>query len=417
MYKPHTVCRACGLGATPGGIKAAPSNRLRSVFNLGIQPLANDFCNEFEERGGFAPLEVLQCPNCNLAQLSVTVRSDILYSKYAYVTSPSKTMEKHFECLMKELSKRCQAKCIVEIGSNDGLFLEHWMKHGAERVLGIDPAENLVKVARERGVNTFAGMFNGELSRMASVSMPEIDLVIARHVFCHIDDWQEFIHSILILCSAETLVYIEVPYVQWLLDRTEFDTIYHEHTSFLNIQGMQHLLNNSGLRLHEILPFSIHGGAIGLLLRRQDSKEPITPSVQEFLDQEKCGSAHWLDFKDRAENQILSLKNFVKELVNYSGKRVCGFGASAKASVWIHACQFTRKEIYGVYDNTNGKQYRFMPGTDIPVLHHGAFYVDNPDYAVVFAWNFIDEILENHKKFTNGGGKFIVPVPAIKIVP
>jgi novobiocin biosynthesis protein NovU/D-mycarose 3-C-methyltransferase len=415
MYKPHTVCRACGLGSVAPGIKAAPSNHLIPVFNLGIQPLANDFCGDGEQRSGYAPLEVLICPRCKLAQLSATVRPDILYSKYAYVTSTSKTMEAHFDNLIAELSARCPAKTIVEIGSNDGLFLEHWLKKGAERVLGIDPAENLTRIARDKGINCLTGVFDSELSRMATVSMPQVDLIIARHVFCHVDDWQAFIHALLFMCARDTLVYIEVPYVQWLLDKTEFDTIYHEHTSYLNIESIQHLLDHSGLRLHEILSFTIHGGALGLLLRRQDSEEKIDRSVAAFVHKENCGQADWEQFSVRARDQIFGLNNLVKDLVD-GGKRVCGYGASAKSTVWINACHFTKREIYGVYDNSKTKWYKFVPGTDIPVINEGAFYVDNPDYAVNFSWNFRAEIEAKQKKWSDGGGKWIVPVPSVQII-
>lgn len=412
MYKPHTRCRACSWGPpiTAVGIKGGESkDRLIPVFSLGIQPLANDFVAENEERSGYAPLEVLLCPRCHLGQLSVVVRPEILYKHYAFESFASDTMIAHFERLLIELGARSDAKSVVEIGSNNGLFLEYLKQHGTEHVLGIDPAENMVDGAKKRGVNSLCSLFDIESARMAAGSIPKVDLIVARHVFAHADDWQAFVHALRELCSKETTIYIEVPYAQWILDKTEFDTIYHEHLSYVTVKSMQYLLEGTGLRLTEVLSFKIHGGAIGLIIHRHDSNEPVNPSVQKFIENEECGEDAWWNFSDRSKGQIGQLADTVIEAAQ-DGKRVAGYGASAKSTVWLNAMRVSKSSVYGVYDNTRGKLYKQIPGTNIPVIHEGGFFVDNPDVAVLFSWNYAGEIQEKQRKWIEGGGQFITPV-------
>jgi SAM-dependent methyltransferase len=420
MYRPHTRCRACGFGPdlTPGGTKAGqPKDRLVPVLDLGLQPLANDFAAPGEERAGYAPLHVLLCPRCNLAQLSTVVRPDILYARYSYVTSPTKMMQDHFAALWAELSKEQPINNVTEIGSNDGTFLKFCLDQKVERVLGIDPAENLVKLARGKGVNTLHSLFDTETARMASTALPAPDLIIARHVFCHVDNWQEFMHNIGVMCSKETLVAVEIPYVVDMLQKGSFDQVYHEHLSYLNVRAIQYLLDGSAMRLQKILRFPIHGGVIVLLLRRRDSAVQIDQSVRETVEAEKCGLDEWAKFDLRARDQICSLKNYVHELVNFSGKKICGYGASAKSTVWINACGFTKKEIQYVTDSTFWKVYRTVPGTDIPIVQEGTHIFDCADYAILFAWNYAAEVIAREKQFIDLGGKFIIPIPEIRVLP
>jgi hypothetical protein len=417
-YKVHTNCRACGYGPpfTPDGIKSAPSTEhLESILNLGVMPLPNAFRKTNEKRPGHYPVELLACPRCGLGQLSAVVDPEVLYSNYPYVTSPSETMLKHFKALWEEVSEERPVERMVEIGSNDGLCLEVFKGYGAQNVMGIDPAENLVKLSRERGISTQCSMFNRESANTAANSVVPVDLILARHVFCHVDNWREFIDNIIVMCSKETLVCIEVPYAQDTVSSCEWDQVYAEHLSYLTIRSVKYLLEDSALRLHHIVRFPIHGGTVALLLRRNDSSFPARSSVDAFLNNERCGVDDWKRFAQRATDQITNLKLLVRDL-NKEGKRVAGYGASAKSTVWINACDFTIKDIYGVYDYTPQKLYTKIPGTDIPVIHEGAFFADGADYAVVWAWNFLNEIVKRQEKWVASGGKFIVPVPEVRIL-
>lgn len=419
MYRPHTTCRACGSSspALAEGIKANPaSSELVQVMDLGIQPLANDFCQGNEERAGYAPLEVMLCPRCSLAQLSVTVRPDILYSKYAYQTSQSQTMLKHFESLWEALNPESRALKVIEIGSNDGFFLDFWKKHHDQpaAVMGIDPAANLVRIARDRGIPTLEGLFDRETAEAAAQAIPEPDLIVARHVFCHVENWQEFAKNLAMLCAKNTTIAIEVPFVPDMLQKGSFDQVYHEHLSYLSLSSMVALLHGSPLYLHKVIRFPVHGGVVLMLLRRLDWGQGPDPSVAQELAAERCGVVEWKAFAEKAKDQIATLSEMVRDLSKT--KRVCGYGASAKSTVWINACHFTKREILYVMDSTATKVYRSVPGTSIPVVNEGTHMFDACDYCVLFAWNYASEIIEREKQYLALGGKFILPIPAIKVI-
>lgn len=421
MYTNHTYCRACEYAKSfgPPGIKSSPSDeRLIEVFDLGLQPLANDFCEAEDERAGFAPLKVLYCPRCSLAQLSATVNPSILYSRYSYVTSPSATMLDHFNQLWRCIRERQpNAENVLEIGSNDGRFLEYLKNNGAEHVLGIDPAQNLASIANEKGLQTICGIFDQHTASIATSAMPSVDVVIARHVFCHMDDWHRFMKNLDTICQKNTLIAIEVPYVMDLLRRVQFDTIYHEHLSYLNIRAMQALVENSAFKLDHIQHFPIHGGAIVVYLRRRDHEGETDDSVEWYLSQEKenLNEQTWQEFSKEANYNIISLQNKVNELLEM-GNSICGFGASAKSTVWINACKFDQRHIRFITDTTPQKQWKYSPGTGIRIVDEGALLRELPNYAILFSWNFRTEILSNNELYLRNGGAFIVPVPILEIV-
>ncbi len=397
MYTNHTRCRAC------------KSEKLIPVFDLGIQPLSNDFVKEGEPHAGYAPLKVLFCEKCSLAQLSVVVDPAILYNHYSYVTSPSQMMRDHFRNLITDIAKETDGKNVLEIGSNDGRLLKMMKDGGGYNVVGVDPALNLAAIATENGIQTIRGMF---CSALAS-TLSKVDIVIARHVFCHVDDWQDFIAGLELVSHPDTLICIEVPYVGDTLKKCEFDQTYHEHLSYLSINAMRALMEPSNLRLDRVIRYSIHGGAILLMLRRKDA--PIQIVSLGDLEKENITSQDWAKFSAEARDQIGRLKATV-DCIHAQGKTVAGLGASAKSTVWISACEFTRKDISFIADNTPQKQGTFSPGTDIPVVDEGAVLRDLPDYLIVFCWNFWGRELWEKFAFARAKGlKFIVPVPKIQV--
>lgn len=406
MYKLHTHCRACGY-ATPGaqGIKSAPTDKLIEVLDLGIQPLANDFCKEGEPRAGYAPLKVLFCPRCSLAQLSVVVDPAILYRHYSYVTSPSQMMQEHFKNLITDIEKECKGKKVLEIGSNDGRLLDMMKRGGGYDVSGVDPAANLAAIAEENGIHTHALFFGADTAPL----LGKFDIVIARHVFCHVDNWKDFVRGLELVSHPDTLICIEVPYAGDTLKHCEFDTIYHEHLSYLTIKSVKALLENTDLRLHRLIRYSIHGGAILLMLRNKD-KAADPPADDETITKDD-----WTLFSANAHDQICRLRATVETLKS-QGKRIAALGASAKSTVWISACGFNRKAIDFISDTTPQKQWTFSPGTDIPITDEWAITRELPDYVILFCWNYYEEILEKYKSIRSKGVKFIVPVPKIVIV-
>jgi SAM-dependent methyltransferase len=404
MYQLHNYCRACGY-ATAGaqGIKAVQTDKLIEVLDLGVQPLANDFRREGEERAGYAPLKVMFCPRCTLAQLSVVVSPEVLYRNYSYVTSPSATMEAHFEKLIANIQSETDGNSVLEIGSNDGRLLAMMQKKGYT-VQGVDPAENLTEAASANGVSMQSGFFNEDFARM----LPQVDIVIARHVFCHVDDWKDFIRGLEAVSHKETLICIEVPYAGDTLKNCEFDQVYHEHLSFLSIGSMFYLLRDSCLHIHKITRYPIHGGAILIMLK--------VGSATALLDwKESITVEDWKAFGIEARAQIDRLRNTVQAF-RAQGKSVAALGASAKSTVWINACGFTRKDVAFIADNTPQKQLTVSPGTDIPIVDEGAILREEPDYLIIFCWNFLGECLEKFALARSKGVKFIIPVPKIEVI-
>lgn len=420
MYRLHTHCRACGLGkpdistlkfSVAAGNQEVPQ-KLMEVLDLGLMPLANDFCSQDQERAGYAPLKLLWCPRCTLGQLSVVVNPEIIYrNHYPYVTSPSKTMKDHFASLVSDLKAECETDLVVEIGSNDGTLLEFMQQNGFSKTYGVEPAENLANAALKRGINTVNDFFSAEVAQDIERVAGLPDLIIARHVFCHIDDWTHAIAAIDQLCGKETVVAIEVPYFIDTVKNGEWDQIYHEHLSYMTVKAMQAALKGSHLHVSKVLRYPIHGGAIVMILRRDDSEFAKTPLPVEYLDKSDLNT-----FAARALDRIAVLKKTVNELIE-AGNTVVGYGASAKATQWIQSCGFTRKHIKWICDTTMFKQYKCAPGSDIPIVDEGALTRELPDYAVCFAWNFMSEIVAKEKIFKAHGGRWINPNADIEVAP
>jgi novobiocin biosynthesis protein NovU/D-mycarose 3-C-methyltransferase len=416
MFLPHTCCRACGYAFHGAGGNRNPNERLMSVLNLGVQPLANDFCKQGQERQGYAPLEVLFCERCGLAQLSVVVKPEVLYKNYAYVTSDSETMKKHFASLVKDLTAEQPAGPVVEIGSNNGALLKYLSENGFGPVMGIEPAENLSQQAIKDGVPTINDFLTtGSADFAKHYCGSRFSFVLLRHCFCHMENWHTAIEALEELSDKDTLVCIEVPYLPDQIANVSFDQVYHEHTSYLCLSAMAALLEGTDFIIHKVIKYPIHGGCVMVMLRNQFSNHPVDPSVHTFLEQEKITADTWREFAAEAHAQIHKLRILVKSL-RESGKTVCGYGASAKSTVWLNAAGFTKKDISFVTDTTPSKMHTTCPGTDIPVTDPGALMRELPDYAIMFCWNFATECLEKEALYRSKGGKFIIPVPHIKIV-
>jgi len=399
MYKKHTRCRACG------------ETELVSVFELPPQPPANNFVKEGEPHSGYYPVSVKHCPRCTLAQLSVVVDPVELYRDYAFVTSPSQTMQDHFARLWHDINIDAgrKIKTVLEIGSNDGRFLRFMADQGA-KVVGIDPAENLAPECQKSGVDTVTGFFNGDNAEKAlAILGGKPDLIIARHVMCHIEDWRGFIALIESICGPETLVVIEVPYVVDTLNSTAFDLIYHEHLSYMSVTAMRHLLVGTGLALAHLHQYRLHGGCIVLGLRR-GSMDPYENFERPLT------VADWGQFAANSFRSIQHLSHVVRSL-RLMGHTVAGFGAAAKSTVWINACGFTADDLEFITDTTKWKLGKYVPGTNIPVVDQGALMREVPRYAVLFAWNYREEILKSQRPYIEAGGQFIIPVPFLNVTP
>ncbi len=403
MYSTHQRCRACN------------SEPLVPVFSLSPQPLANNFVKDGQPRQGHFPLEVRYCDKCTLAQLSVVVDPVTLYHTYAYTTSDSATMKTHFEALVTDLISEQPAGSVVEIGSNNGLLLQYLAENGFTNAVGIEPAENLATESSKRGFITINDFLTPESAQQAKDACGKVSFVLARHCFAHVNDWRAFIESLEVLADKDTLIAIEIPWLCSQLENVSFDQIYHEHLSYVTVRSVEALLIPSSLVIHRVIKYPIHGGSILIMLRKTNSGREPHPSVDAFLTQEDITADTWREFAAEAHSQIHKLGLLVRDL-RASGKTVCGYGASAKSTVWLAATKFTRKEIAFVTDTTPAKVGTVCPGTDIPVVPPSELLAKMPDYCILWAWNYKDECLAKEAEYRSRGGKFIIPVPSIKIL-
>jgi novobiocin biosynthesis protein NovU/D-mycarose 3-C-methyltransferase len=326
-------------------------------------------------------------------------------------------MQRHFHRLFIDLESEAPPTAILEIGSNDGKCLAYAKSRGWINVFGIEPAKNLGQIAfDEYSVPSLPEFFEKESAHVALNRMGNPSVILARHCFAHVNDWREFMAGLEILAGKDTVIALEVPYVHDTLAKTEFDQIYHEHLSFISISSIYALLLPTPFKLQRIIRYGIHGGSLLIMLRHKSSGAAEHLSVDEFMGEDLVTKKHWSKFEVQAFQKINRMRDIVRGLIA-DGKRVCGFGASAKATVWINACGFTEKDLLFVSDNSPLKPGCYIPGTFIPVIAQDEFLSEHPDYAIMFAWNFKTEILESQKKWRQRGGKFLIPtVDGVEVV-
>ncbi len=412
MIQERKYCRTCG------------SQNLKLILDLGKTALANDFLKpeEVADYNISLPLRVVLCPDCSLVQLGDTVDPRILYSHYAYVTSTSNTMDTHLNKMMTHLLSAARlgvGSKVLEIASNTGVFLKKFKEQGCE-VLGVEPAENIADVALATAIPTRKEFFNAATARKLKAEWGKANLILGRHVFAHIDDLKNLVTALVEMSHEETLIAFEVPYVVDFFEHTEYDTVYHEHLSYISARSIEALVKDTPLMLARIDHYPIHGGAILFHLRHRASKATPHASVEQAIEKEKQmglgDEATWKEFATRVKHIRTELPALLLKL-KASGKRVIGYGASAKGNTLLNTCGITTRELEYIIDNTPFKQGKVAPGSWIPVRPPESLLADQPDYALLLAWNFAPEIIKREREFQKRGGQFIVPIPEPKIVP
>lgn len=392
MYRTITHCRAC------------QSASLEPVVDFGIQPLANDFKKEGERKCGHYPLKVMYCRNCTLAQLSDVVDPHVLYDHYSYVTSTSDTMRAHFGKIVNDM---CQLRGgahlgdLLEIGSNNGEFLT-FSRNFCSSQIGVDPAANL---CREASTNRF-GIINDLWGKKAAAATNGVkfDTVVARHVFAHCDDWVDFMECISMVTHPKSLVFIEVPYARNLIERCEFDTIYHEHLSYVTLRSIHALLFGTRFKLDRVIHYPIHGGSVGLVIRQRSSGE--LHSELGDCETDNIPKQAWKSLEHRALEKV----GLLVDEVSGSEDVVIGYGAPAKTAIWCNLAETGLRRMVAVHDTTPQKHGTTIPGTSIPVTNMPPSLNSHIKTAIMWCWNFAEEVRRKEKPFLDRGGKFILPL-------
>lgn len=414
MIHERKTCRMCG------------SARLEPILDLGRTALANDFIPAAEVAAyrTFLPLRLRLCRDCSLAQLGDVVDPGVLYSRYAYVTSTSRTMDAHLTAQASQVAAQFGAPeagrklRVLEIASNTGIYLQKFKAMGCD-VLGVEPARNIAELAEQDGIPTWTDFFSAQSARQIRDEWGRPDVILGRHVFAHIDDLRDLLQALDVLAHERTLVGFEVPYLVDLLEKTEFDTIYHEHLSYVPLRGVQALLAPTPFALERVDHYPIHGGSILFQFRRRAAGIAPHASVAAALERESAlrlaEPETWKGFVQQVSRIRTELPQLVRKLRS-EGKRVIGYGASAKGNTLLNTSGLKAGDLDYIIDNTPFKQGKLAPGSWIPVRPPEALLVDQPDYALLLAWNFAGEIIGRERLYQERGGRFILPIPEPRIV-
>ncbi len=408
-----TQCRMC------------KSKNLYKFLDLGEMPPADRFMSEVQlslEEHSY-PLEVLLCEDCGLAQLTAVVSAETLYCEdYPYESSTTKAGAAHWR-EFAETTARALAlgpdDLVVDVGSNVGVLLSMFAEQGT-RVLGVDPADNIAQIARANGIDTISAFFNSETAKAVAKSHGNATVITGTNVFAHIDDLDDFMAGVDHLLNERGTLIVEMPYYGELLQNLEYDTIYHEHLSYVSVRPLQSFLARHGMEIFDIQRRDIHGGSFRVLARRKGvSTDPVASVVGQLLEAEKRDGIHSRESADRFAAAVATNRKDLRQLLDSlkaEGKSVVGVSAPAKGMTLLNYCGFGAGYLDFVTEKSRLKIGRYTPGVRLKVLPDAALLDERPDYALLLAWNFSEEIMRNLKEFSAKGGKFIIPIPAPKIV-
>lgn len=410
----HTIretCRGCNQAAG-----------LRRFLRLGNQPLANAFLktpDDFSEEKKY-PLDVYFCEVCSLVQLVDVIDPSVLFRNYIYVTGTSDTIAKHNKEYASTVIEYMDITegLVAEVASNDGSLLKCFQAKGV-KTIGIEPAANIAKMATDAGIETINSFFNYETSQIIRKSHGMADVVIGNNVLAHVDDTQDFLRGAKHLLKPNGLMIVEVPYLGEFMDRLEYDTVYHEHLCYFSITALLTLCDAAGLVITRIDHVPVHGGSIRVYAGSKEHYKAHSEEVLKEADKEKASGLtqlnHYKEFAndvDINKNDLLSLLKGLKQ----QGKSIAAYGAPAKGNTLLNYCEINTDLIPYTVDKSPLKLDFYTPGMHLPVLPVETLLERQPDYVLILAWNFADEIIKQQQEYQARGGQFIIPLPKPKIV-
>ncbi len=412
MYQrqpPAVNCLICGAS-------------MEAFMSFGRMPIANGFLrSEDFDQEFFFELKIGFCTTCNMVQLTELIDKERLFhDQYAYFSSISTHMAEHFRALASEVKQNyltTNNPFVLEIGSNDGILLRHFVDDTL-RHLGVEPSANVAKAAKDRGIQTMCTFFDEDVAQKIRDKYGPADVVLGTNVMCHIADIHTVVRGIELLLKPDGVLIFEDPYIGDIIQKTAYDQIYDEHVFYFSVASLNNLFSQYGMTIIDISPQEVHGGSMRYTVARKATR-PVNRSVYEQKAvEDRLGLGRSETYAalrkriERSRHDLVSLLQAIKS----EGRTIVGYGATSKSTTITNYCGIGPKYIDFISDTTPNKQGKYSPGVHIPIRAYDQFVAARPDYALLFAWNHRKEILAKEKGFTENGGKWIVYVPSVEIL-
>lgn len=405
------ICRICH------------SSDLTKFLDLGFTPPADAFLvpERINQPETHYPLEVMICNDCKLIQLSYVVPPEILFQQdYPYESSTTATGRNHYHGLARDVATRYglgSSDLVVDIGSNVGVLLGGFKAIGV-RVLGIDPAERMCEIANKNGIETIHGFFSESLVHEIVKTKGMARVVMGTNVVAHINDLHALVRGLQSLLGEKGIFVFEAPYLTHLLENIEYDTIYHEHLSYLSVLPMQKLFSQFGMEIIDVQEVSIHGGTLRYHVARMGDY-PAAKTVDQYIANEEAKGIYSLEYLSKFSQSVQQHRDelvWMLKALKHEGKRIAGVSAPAKGMTLLNYCKIGSETLDFITEKSALKIGKYTPGTHIPVVADTELINRMPDYALLLAWNFAEEIMKNLETYQKKGGKFIIPIPTPRIV-
>ena len=400
---------------------------LEHVFiDLVNSPASNSFltAEELNEPETFYPLKVYTCHQCFLVQVDEYKKSDSIFdSNYLYFSSYSSSWLKHasdYVDLMTDRFGYDENSLVMEVASNDGYLLQYFLKKGI-KVMGVEPTANTAEVAMGKGIKTIIEFFGVELAdRLANHWDVKADLLLGNNVLAHVPDIMDFVAGMKIILKDDGVITMEFPHLMQLVDNNQFDTIYHEHFSYLSLYTVKQVFESQGLELFDVDELPTHGGSLRIYAKHQeDTTKTISDNVASLLQKEISKGLNTLAYYDHFQQKALKVK---LDLTNFliqqkrAGKKVAAYGAAAKGNTLLNYCGVKNDLIDFVVDANPHKQDKFLPASHIPVVNEEYLKNARPDFVIILPWNLKEEITAQLDYIKQWGGQFVVPIPELQVI-
>jgi SAM-dependent methyltransferase len=395
----------------------------RTMVDLGMSPLCESFRRPDERDGmeAFFPLHALVCDHCLLVQLKAYVTPDHIFREYAYFSSYSTSWVAHAKAYCHAIAERLglgAGSLVVELASNDGYLLQHFLPMGVP-VLGVEPAANVSAVAQAKGIPTLVEFFGVALAQRMVAQGQQADLIAGNNVLAQVPDLNDFVGGIRILLKPDGICTLEFPHLERLIAESQFDTIYHEHFSYFSFHTILRMAEQHQLKVIDVEELRTHGGSLRVYLARTESAHAAAPSVAALRDREEAGGVRDMrSYEAFADNVKLTKRRLLSFLIRAKdeGRGICGYGAPGKGNTLLNYCGIGTDFLDFTVDRNPYKHGLFTPGMHIPILPVEAIDEAKPDYVLILPWNLKDEIVQQMRHIGDWGGKFIIPIPTAHVI-